>query len=82
MTLLKGWREFPEGGCKCAGKSNADGDGAECKLYSGYKEEWFNGIWCYVEIATCSDAREHQIPKYHFLKGRYGGSKLACASGN
>ena len=64
-------------GCKCAGKNNIYGDGSECKFYSGYTPDWYNGRWCYANVDTCPDAKAH--PDYN-LPG-YGASKAACGTG-
>ena len=69
---------FIDGGCRCAGKNNQSGEGAKCRKYYGYPDEWYNGRWCYAESATCLDASQHPSKS---LNG-YGASRLACATGN
>ena len=61
------------------GKENQVGDGAICNIYSGYLDEWFNGMWCYANISTCKDANEHPEDEKGLLG--YGASKIACQSG-
>ena len=65
--------------CSCAGKSNSYGDGSECKVYSGYDDGWQDGRWCYADVVTCPDAKEHAID-YGQGPG-YGASKAACSTG-
>ena len=63
--------------CTCTGASNQHNEGSECEEYSGYSDEWYNGVWCYAETATCSDAKAHPSETLPGL----GGSHLACRSG-
>ena len=63
--------------CTCVGRSNTYNEGSECLDYSGYQDEWYNGVWCYAETATCSDARTHPSDTLPGL----GASHLACDSG-
>ena len=65
--------------CSCDGKSNKYGEGSECKLYSGYDDDWHNGGWCYADIKTCGDAKEH-TNNYGQDTG-YGASRYACNRG-
>ena len=60
--------------CKCAGITNEFEEGAECKVYHNYKDEYFNGVWCYAETEMCKEATEHNMIK----SGRYGPSRSAC----
>ena len=64
-------------GCICAGKSNKYGEGSRCANYEGYKDEWFNGEWCYAATETCLDARAHPS-KTH---SGFGVSRAACYRG-
>ena len=64
-------------GCTCVGKSNGYGEGSECKFYSGYGDDWYNGVWCYSNVANCPDAKAHPSEK---LLG-YGSSRAACVKG-
>ena len=52
------------------------GDGSECKEYSGYEKDWFNGRWCYADVETCLDAKEHAGNG-----SSYGASRAACIIG-
>ena len=67
-------------GCTCAGKGNKWGEGSECKFYSGYNDDWYDGRWCYANIDTCPDAKAHQEFAGYNLPG-YGASKTACGKG-
>ena len=64
-------------GCTCAGKNNTWGEGSECKFYSGYGIDWYDGHWCYANVDTCPDAKAHPDNN---LPG-YGASKVACVTG-
>ena len=66
--------------CTCAGKKNEYNEGAECANYSEYSDPWLNGVWCYADITTCSDARAHEDTASEELKG-YAASRDACVSG-
>ena len=71
-------------GCTCAGKSNYFGDGSECKLYSGYSGDWYNGVWCYADVETCSDAKAHPAGMdmdMDMEPAGYGASRAACLKG-
>ena len=61
----------------CAGKSNEHGEGSECKFYSGYRDDWYNGVWCYSDVENCLDAEANPSKA---LPG-YGGSRAACVKG-
>ena len=63
--------------CTCAGVNNQHNEGAECKQYRGYSDEWYNGLWCYASTAVCSDAQKHASDT---LPG-YGASRSACSPG-
>ena len=65
-------------GCTCVGKNNTGGEGATCKVYSKYGDEWMNGVWCYADIKTCADARAHRHPGS--VPAGAGPSRAACAS--
>ena len=63
--------------CTCAGKSNNYGEGAECKEYSGYTNDWRNGRWCYADVEACPDAKDHPSNS----NPGYGASRAACLIG-
>ena len=65
--------------CACVEKENQFGEGATCQEYTGYVDEWFNGLWCYANISTCKDANEH--PEKEDNLKEYGASRMACHSG-
>ena len=67
-------------GCTCAGMSNKYGEGSECKMYSGYSDNWLNGRWCYANVDTCPDAKAHPASENHNVPG-HGASKAACGLG-
>ena len=67
-------------GCTCAGITNNWGEGSECKFYSGYDNDWYDGHWCYANVDTCPDAKAHAAPQHHDVPG-YGASKAACGTG-
>ena len=66
--------------CTCAGVSNKWGEGAECKIYSGYPHEFLNSKWCYVETTSCIDATsiKQSYTKAYIDEGRFGASQKAC----
>ena len=66
--------------CECIKKDNQFGEGAICSQYSGYVDDWYNGVWCYANISSCKDATEHPADE-DGLKG-IGASKIACQPGN
>ena len=66
-------------GCMCAGKSNLDPRGprgSECKLYGDYDDDWYNGYWCFANLATCPDAKTS--PGLQKILPGYGASQAAC----
>ena len=63
--------------CSCAGMTNEYGEGSECKEYSGYEEDWYNGRWCFAPFEACSDATEHPLASIPGI----GASKMACTIG-
>ena len=67
-------------GCTCAGISNKYGEGSECKLYSEYDKDWYNGVWCYSDVANCPDAEANRVLSEPELSG-YGASRAACVKG-
>ena len=73
--ILLNYSELGSLGCTCAVKNNKYGEGSECNLYSGYDDEWNNGIWCYADVESCADAKEHPS---NLIPG-YGISKAACS---
>ena len=65
--------------CTCAGVSNKWGEGAECKIYSGYSEEFLNSKWCYAETTSCIDATSIEYDRNYYVdEGRFGASHRAC----
>ena len=72
--------EFVSDICKCFGKGDLWNNGAECQLeksmYMNNSNEYNNRMWCYAEIATCSDARAHPTDNEE-----YGISYKACEIG-
>ena len=60
-------------------KNNKYGEGSECKLYSGYEDDWLNDQWCYADVLSCPDAKKH-ADDYGQDPG-YGASKAACQKG-
>ena len=66
--------------CSCAGVNNEWGEGAECKLYNGYPEEFLNSKWCYAETTSCIDATSvKRLFKNKYVdEGRFGASQRAC----
>ena len=69
--------------CTCVGRNNKWGEGAECKIYSGYTDdEFLNSKWCYAETASCADAASAKyIPSYYLDNGRFGPSQTSCFKG-
>ena len=63
--------------CKCAGKQNKYKEGGSCATYRGYKDKWFNGVWCYADVNTCADASAHPASASQNVPG-YGASRTAC----
>ena len=65
--------------CTCVGVNNEWGEGAECKVYSGYPQEFLNSKWCYAETTSCIDATSVKYSKNKYVdEGRFGGSQKAC----
>ena len=66
--------------CTCSGVKNKWGDGAECKLYSGYQSEFMNSIWCNAETTKCEDAISLEYNEWFYPEeGRFGPSQSACS---
>ena len=66
--------------CRCAGKSNMWGEGSKCRWYNNHEDNWYNGLWCYADVETCSDAKAHPALESHNVHG-YGASRAACPIG-
>ena len=65
--------------CTCAGVKNKWGEGAECKVYSEYDEEFLNSKWCYAETTSCTDATSIEYSRNLYVdEGRFGASHRAC----
>ena len=64
--------------CSCAGIQNQYNEGDICTVYSGYYDDWRNGMWCNVNTTLCTDARQHPSIS---LPG-FGASRDACNSGS
>ena len=63
--------------CTCNGKMNKHGEGASCKPHSGYRDGWYNSVWCYADVNTCPDAKLRPILDSSD-SAKYGASKEAC----
>ena len=63
--------------CTCAGVQNEYNEGSECRVYSDYTDEWYNGEWCFANTSKCSDASEYP---HNSIPG-LGASRHACQSG-
>ena len=68
--------------CTCVGVNNEWGEGSECKIYSGYPQEFLNSKWCYAETTSCADAASLEYdPAIHPDNGRFGPSQTSCFKG-
>ena len=69
--------------CTCTGVANEWGHGATCQLYNGYSDDSMNGVWCYAETSTCSEATSVEFHRQYYVEeGRFGPSKKACSQYN